>query len=139
MDLKNLDTKAAAECGSWLHLRSPLDSSLLYADDDAKKKPCRIKLLGADSDTLQKYGRGLLDEQRRAARADGAEFKTAEEQEAEIVSLLCEATVAIENVTLEGKPIGESKLALRGLFVRFPWIAEQAIKRVRDRAAYLKN
>lgn len=139
MDLSNLNTRAAAEAGAWLHLRSPIDGTPLYADDDTKKKPWRIKLLGADSDTLQKYGRGLLDEQRRAARSEGSEIKTAEEQEAEIVALLCEATTAIENITEEGKPVGSSKLAVRSMYLRYPWIAEQAIRRVRDRAAYLKN
>ena len=139
MDLSSLDTRAACEGGSWLHLRSPIDGSLLYADDEKKKLPSRVRLLGADSDTLQKYGRGLLDEQRRVARSEGAEPKTAEEQEAEIISLLCEATITVENLILDKKPVTDSKLAIRSLYVRFPWIAEQAIKRVRDRAAYLKN
>lgn len=139
MDLSKLDTRAASENGTWLHLRSPLDNSLLYADDEEKKKPSRIKLLGADSDTLQRYGQRLLDEQRRAARTDGAEFKSSEEQEEEIITLLCEATIGIENLSIGDKPVACTKLSVRSMYVRFPWIAEQAIRRVRDRAAILKN
>jgi hypothetical protein len=145
MDLTDFDVKRRAEEGSWLHLREPINNELLFADDgdeygdSGERRPMRLKLLGADSDTLQKYGRGLLDEQRRQAATEGKAFRSSSEVEEDLISLLVAATVDCENILVDGEEIEPTRRELEALYERFPWIAEQAMRRVRDRAAYLKN
>jgi hypothetical protein len=145
MDLTKLDTRRRAEEGSWLHLREPIHNQLLFADDgdelgdSGERRPMRLKLLGADSDTLQKYSRGLLDDQRRQVMTEGKSFRSSDEVEDDLIALLVAATVDCENILVDGEEVEPIKAELTALYERFPWIAEQAMRRIRDRAAYLKN
>ena len=137
MDLSTLDTKSAANAGSWLHLRSPKGGALLYADEE-KTLPMRIKLLGADSDEYQRLVRGLSDEQRAAARK-GLEVESTEALEGEAIKIIVGVSVECENLVLKGDEVESTKLAFRALYVQFPWIAEQAGGHIRNRGAYLEN
>jgi len=88
MDLSTLNTKKPAEDGAWLHLCYPYKTQLMYEPGEDGKpdetRPCRVKLRGMESETvqdvLQRLNKSKMSgrkQDERKAEADGLKFAAA--------------------------------------------------------------
>lgn len=128
MDLASLDTRQGAEQGMELQLKHPQTGDPL---------PCRITLLGADSDAWQNKQAELV--QRRVNRLQRTKKNTASvaDLEADSIELLCAVTAGWSGITLAGEDIPYSAEKAAWLYRGYPWIREQAYEAVNDRGNFL--
>ena len=121
-DLKDLDTKANGEKGSVLKLRHPATGEILFSDEK-KVRPFTLTLVGMDSDRFQKARKKLAE----SSRDDG-------NHELGVKSLVA-GTLGC-HLILDGKQVELSDIG--GIYDQYPWIAEQAIQFMADRANFIK-
>lgn len=118
-----------------LHLKHPLDGTLLYADD-AQSKPIVINLYGKAS---KQYQRAVTAMQSRALRRQAKKTEaTPEMLQSEALSLLEACSESAENLTLNGKEV-KTKEDLRALYEdpRFSWIKDQVDENLSEASNFL--
>lgn len=104
LNLSVFDTVTQSTEGAWLHLTVPGSRDFAYLDGhlDKPKKPLRIQLKGADSDTFAKE----LQRINKKSRKTGNKEKNLEEIAREWSELYAKMTISWENMPSEdGKPL----------------------------------
>lgn len=141
-DLSKLETRESSNEGAWLHITSPVDGELIYADADHEDpKPCRIKLAGADSDVHKRVSNRL-----GSARAvntvgkDGRLKISLDKISQDNLELACECTLDTENLEWEGVAINASnKKQIQLMYESAPWLLEQVREFIETRSNFLGN
>jgi len=126
MDLKNLNVVDVANQGEWLELEHPVTGEPLGV---------RIKLAGIDSDY---YKKEMRRQQNRRLKK-GIRNISAEELEAETISLLVACTLEWENVEYDGTPLECNAENVRKIYKEFSWIREQVDVFINNRGNFIKN
>ena len=106
------DTKKISEAGAWVHLKDGRKPAYWTDDKGAvdESRPARIKMLGPDSETLQKRAR-----KRVAKRNSGAPAEN-----------MADATLTWENIPgADGKPLEFSPDNALWLYEAYPAIVRQ--------------
>lgn len=128
MDFANFDLTDAADGGVWLHMKSPFDGALLYADDGKQEKPCRVLVRGNHSDEMRAlikaHDRKIGALSLRLAKAESDKAANAimaqidEAKEAHEDRLIQCAVMGWENIIHGGKPIERTDEAVLKVFTR---------------------
>lgn len=130
LDLSSLDTKEASEKGAVLEVLHPIEGTPLGI---------KITLAGADSDIYRTAWRKMVDKmsqrQRPGQRLNFA-FKDQDEGDLDVQAT---CTLAWEGVLVDGQEIACSKENAKELYRRFPWIREQVVSFMGDRANFLQR
>lgn len=142
MDLSKFDMKEGADAGALLELLD-LEGQPLFLDDtdDPEHIPVLrmgITLLSADSRTYrdifhknQNLRLNANQKRRKSRDLDVAEF------EEEALEALIACTQIFHNVQLEGEALEATPINARKVYVRYPFIREQAEAFMQDRSEYL--
>lgn len=140
LNLATLNTRSAANEGAWLHLDHPQTGEPLYADEE-RSKPCRIRLLGADSDQFKRLANKLSSERMSKAMSRRGKLTVQMDRvEEDKLDVLCECTVLCENLAWGDAPVlAEDKQALRRMYQDAGWIADQVDDFMNERANFLGN
>lgn len=135
LDLAQLDTAARAEAGVEMTVRHPVSGEALSAGDGSAVK---LRLAGLDSERFERASAVLaaarLAEERRAPQPDaGADGLTRTER----ARLLALVTVDWRGVALDGEALACTAENAERLYLRLPWLLDQADRFVADRANFL--
>lgn len=124
VDLAHLDTVARCDQGAQLELLHP-----------ATGKPLGVflTLAGVDSGA-HRQALAFLAEQRLRRRGMSPDDLRGEE-----VEIAARCTLSWRGVLIAGVEVAHSLEAARDLYGRFPWIREQALAFIGDRAQYLRD
>lgn len=146
-DLADIDIKADSEAGSWLHLKDPRQASPLYADKE-RTKPCRLHLLGPESDAVKSVSEEVNKErQKREAERnvyDGAGKltkrgeSTPEELLADDVKVYVAATIGWENLAFNGSE-KFSKATIKAMYEQRAWAGRQAFNWMTNYANFIQG
>ena len=123
-DLSILDTQARCEQGAELELLHPATGQPLGIF---------ITLAGVDSRTHRK-ALAFLAERRLKKRSISPDDLRGED-----VEVAARCTLGWRGVRIDGQEVSCSLENSRALFERFPWIREQAVAFIGDRAQYLRD
>lgn len=137
-DMSKINLQVAAEVGADLHLMHPIDDELIYQDEE-KKKPVKIKLLGHDSKAWRNKNREFSRKRTAAMqkrKGKGVDFTPSDEEASE---MLAACTMSWENVLVDGEEIEFTKEVAYDLYMEQPWIREQADVFIGDRANFFTN
>lgn len=104
MDFNQFDSVAAGNQGAWLHLASPINGKLLFADTE-ETQPCRVKVLGAEGSV----GQGMLKSAREAMQAPADAKDGAEDPNEVLLSETANLIVGFENVNKGSAPAAAPK------------------------------
>lgn len=148
-NIENLDTESKQEQGAWLHLVDPATGDLAYADK-AKKKPCRIKFKGyqsqAGKENIVKGRNKLMKEavtQGKRNKSDKPKDLTvADLQENALTDAqtLTELVIDWENIPgADGKFIEFSKEAFHNAAVRMLDLRKQALDFISDQKVFFQE
>lgn len=91
MDFSQFDSKSAGDAGAWMHVRSPINGDLLWADSE-QKKPCRVQVLGIEG----AIGQSLLKAERDKMKG--------EVKETDMAAQTAPLIVGFENINRGKKP-----------------------------------
>ena len=132
------DTRKISETGAWVHVKDGYRGAYLEGEDGQpdESKPIRIKMLGPDSDTLQRRARKRVASRLRASGGNIDLSKMSEDQieamlennSSSLAENMADATLTWENMP---NPDNLSELlafspeAAEDLYIRFPAIARQ--------------
>lgn len=136
MDLENLDTTSLADQGADLELMTPSGKLIV---DEATKKPWTIRLLGVDSRKYQELQHRSANKRIARRQRSRKAVVTSEELDTDQLEILIDITINWSGISLNkaAGPLPFTKENVRMLYMRFPWIREQAEDFVQDRANYL--
>ena len=138
MDLKSLDTIAAADRGAPLHLRHPSTDTPLM--DETTGEPVSITLLGADSADFRRAEHAQQEKRIAKAQRSGRMAPGAGKQiEEDYIELLALATKSWQHIILDGVRLECNRETAKTLYTRFPWIREQVSTFIGSRSNYLGN
>lgn len=129
MELKKLDTRAAAERGFALSL----------VDANGQPTDITITVRGADSSVYRDVQR---DQQRRRLAHVSRTRKvtlTPEEIDAEALELTVAATAGWTGIEVDGEPLAFSTAAAEKLYRDYPMIREQVDAAINDRSNFLQS
>lgn len=130
------DTKKISEAGAWVHIKDGRRPAY-WIDEKGKihdDKPVRIKMLGPDSETLQKRARKRVAKRVKAAggsldmsKMSSAEIEDMMERNSGAVAEnMADATLTWENIPgADGKPLEFSTENALWLYETYPAIARQ--------------
>lgn len=124
VDLASLDTVAAAEQGAVFRPEHPVTGDPLGIE---------ITLAGADSAIFRRAQNALLD-RRMAGRKKKL---SSEEIQAESSGLLAACTLSWKGMVVDGQEVPCGRDAAGALYLRFPWLREQADAFISERRNYL--
>lgn len=134
MDLNQFDTsqRPAVE----MPLMSPLDQPIV---DEETKEPVTISLVGKDSHEHHQAAHESTNRRiERSARRKKVQM-TSEELSEETLDILVACTKDWKHIAVDGKKVGFNPINARALYKRFPFIREQVIAFIEDRANFLGN
>jgi hypothetical protein len=136
VDLSKFDVVKVANAGSKMPVKHPLSGEPLMDDGS----PVTITLLGSDSDEYMKLNRKQRNE-RMGLRLQGDTIKTAkvEDLERDTLETAVICTTAWEGFDENGVIFSFTAENARALYTRLPWVLEQVISFIRNRANFLKN
>jgi hypothetical protein len=137
LDFADLDTKTPAEAGAELHLENPKTGDPIYLADGS---PATITFMGPDSAKVRAFQRRHTDDALEAARRNKSPI-SAEASERRTVGELAAITLRWNVPPLDGQPVPCTEANARKLYgdPRLPWIVEQAVRFVTDRARFFKS
>lgn len=132
MDLLNLDVVRMANEGTVLELLHPATGEALTDEKGKEPKAFFLRLLGSDSDTF----RSTL--KRRAERNQSKKNKKVDLDEVELraAELLAKCTTEIYLIE-DGKPVVYSRSEMTRVYLKYPWIREQAEEHMADRSVLM--
>ncbi len=137
MDLGKFDTQRNATQGVNMELKHPGTGQVLKQDGTGV--PITINLTGRDAADYQQLAHKVQNKKLDKAGRSGRLKVTAEEIEDDELALLVLSTKGWAGITIEGVAIEYSPEAAKQLYLRFPWIREQASEFVADRSNFLGN
>ena len=125
--------------GSWMHLRHPVYSHLLYTGEDVdaygkvadeenigNAKPVRVKILSSESAV---YKDAVARETRKAISAPKADREQIEERNIRVTATVI---VDFENVIALGKPLKADKMSDKILFLKSADSYRRQVQRFSD-------
>jgi hypothetical protein len=132
MDLNNLDVVKLANEGAVLELLHPGTGEVLTDEKGKEPKAWFLRMLGSDSDiyrnTIKRRFERNQNKKNSKIDLDEVQVRTAE--------LLAKCTVdcyIIEN----GKPIECSQSEMTRVYLKYPWLREQAEEAMADRSVLM--
>lgn len=125
MDLSNFDVVAAAGNARTIEIFDPHDNPT----------DITISVLGTDSDTYRTKERELQSRKRGKKRLE--ELTDFQAQERNVITCMAHCTTAWTNVYEDGEPLECNTLNARRIYEKYPWLREQVIEAMRDRAEFL--
>ena len=111
---------------------------LVFEDEQGSLQPVTITLLGAESGVVRAERRVQVNRRFRRGLAQASKI-TAEETEAEALTLLVKQTVAWQGVALGDDLLECTEANVRRVYTEFPWIRQQVDTFVNDISNYLGN
>lgn len=147
-NIENLDTESKQEAGAWLHLRDPATGELAYADAK-KKKPCRIKFKGYQSEAGKQSVVNGRNKMMKAAIEQGKKGKQDAPKEMTLEDLNENALSDAETLTAlvldwenipgaDGKIIPFSKEEFHNAAVRMLDLRKQALEHIQDQTVFFE-
>lgn len=136
MDLSKFNTKKKSNEGAFLHLKSPVDGSLLYDDG----KPVGLYLLGSDSDKVQSAIHKRFNESYASAKSESDKDETgiSEKSDAAKNELLADCTRGWEGLSLDGdNEFSREKILSVYSNSGWLWLRNQALSFVDNRANFI--
>jgi hypothetical protein len=148
MDLSKLDVVELANKGTVLELKFPFDVAIdgkeyfagdVMTDEKGKEpKPFYLRLLGSDSDVYRNGIKRKLEIQLNKNK-DGKNKKVDLDHEqlkgAELMAKCTTECYFIEN----GKPVECTTSEMTRVYLKYPWMREQAEAQMADRSALMKG
>lgn len=145
-NIENLDTESKQEAGAWLHLTDPATGEPAYADK-AKKKPCRIKFKGYQSDAGKQSVIDGRNKMMKAALEQGKKGKSDKPKEMTIDDLkenaesdaktLTALAIDWENIPgSDGKMIPFDKEVFYNAAVRMLDLRKQSLEFIQDQKVF---
>ena len=132
MDLSNLDVVACANEGSILELLHPVDGTVLTDEKGKKPKAFFIRLLGDDSDKFRSGVRRAFEKNEKSKKTDIDKMLR---QSAELLAKCTIDCYFIENK----KPVDCTAQEMTRIYLKYPWISEQANEHMKDRSNFTKG
>jgi hypothetical protein len=130
---------AKADVGVPMAVLNPKTSEpLVFEDEQGSLQPVTITLLGAESGVVRAERRVQVNRRFRRGLAQASKI-TAEETEAEALTLLVKQTVAWQGVALGDDLLECTEANVRRVYTEFPWIRQQVDTFVNDISNYLGN
>ena len=139
MDLSKLNVVEKANAGTVLELVNPFDGELLTDEgekvgDPKNIKPFYLRLLGSDSDI---YRNAI---KRRFERSQGKKTKKLDLDDAQLKAAELLAKCTTECYMLEdGKVVVCTQPEMVRLYMKLPWLREQAEDHIGDRSALMTS
>lgn len=133
MDLSNLDVVKAANAGTVMKVRHPTTGDIL-TDGKKADKEFFLRLLGSDSDVYRNAIKRRF-EKRRGKNQNKVDLDEAQRDAAALLARCTTECYLIEN----GEPVECSVQALSALYLKYPWLKEQAEEHMGDRANLLES
>ena len=128
MDLGKLDVVAGANAGAWVDIIHPTT---------LQKTGIRIKVLGADSEVVRRAVEKAQRERLEDLRAKVSDEEGKRRMETRDLGILLVATVAWEEVELDGSALQFNDQNVAMVYQRFPVIREQVAAAIGDRGVFL--
>lgn len=134
-DLAALDLQSGSDGGTEVHLEHPVTGLPLY---DATDQPIFIAVLGEDSKKVRAQDRKANDRRTDMLRKNRGNALDTESSERDAVERLVAATLRWNLMPLDGKALPCTPLNARRVYSdpRFPWIAEQIDKAMKDKKRF---
>lgn len=138
LDLSTLDTKAAAEEGSFVELEDPRTDEVLRDDDG---KAYYIEVIGMDSEKLRAVSRKITDKRVTNIRKNKDVEFDSEAADKERAGVYASATKSWYLPPLDGQVIECNERNAKKLYLdpRFPWLAEKIDKEIANRKRFFKK
>lgn len=133
MDLSKLDTASVANEGAVMEVTHPVTQEPLKQDDGSL---VTITLAGIDSDIYRRAVYASGDRVMKVVRA-GQENRAAD-LDNDKLSTLAVCTLAWSGIELDGQKLDCTRENARKLYMRVPWLREQADTFIANRANFLK-
>lgn len=128
-----------ATTGVKMIVTSPITSEpLTYENGDGHVTDVTITLLGADSEVVRAVKRAAQNRRFRKGLL-GATKVTAEELEAEALTILCKQVVAWDGIKLGDEVLDANEANARLVFTKFPWLKAQVDTFVNEVSNFVGN
>lgn len=134
MDLNKLDVVKFANEGSVLELLHPVTGEVL-TDDSKKPKAFYLRLLGSDSDAYRNALNRRFEQTQNSKKKAKIDLDVAKRKGAELLARCTTECFMIE----DGKVIEYSKNEMIRLYLKYPWMREQAEDFMSDRGNLIKS
>jgi hypothetical protein len=138
-DLSTLDSKSAAEAGTFVHLDSPATGEPMYDDDGVT--PFGIGIIGGDSGKVSDELRAIADRRLERIQRNRSIVTNSLVGRQEDINTMAAATTHWHLPPVDGEVLVCSEVSARKLYAdpRFPWIMEQLEKAIGDRKRFFKR
>lgn len=135
LDLTQLDTVSAADDGAVMEVLHPVSGAVLTQADG---NPVTIVLAGEDSELFRRADRAARNRRLKSQQAGRRVQISAEELENDSLELLVACTIKWQGIGLgDQSDLPFSAGNARMLYKRLPWLKEQAVGFIGDRANFL--
>ena len=124
MDLRDLDTLAAAEKGLTFDVVHPFNGEPLTSTVNKKEVAWKITVVGVGS-RLYKQAQKKLENAQKASWANKHKAISEEEEEELSLNIAATCTTGWEGIHEDGKPVEFNKANATRLFKEYPWLAKQ--------------
>ena len=130
MDLKQLDTLAAAEKGLTFDVVHPFSKEVLtYKNKEGEEVPSTISVLGVGS-RAYKQAEKKLELARKNSWARKHKDLDEDEEHELILNIAVSCTTAWEGIEEDGKIVPFSKDNVARIFEAYPWLANQVTEQM---------
>jgi hypothetical protein len=146
MDLSNLDVIELANKGTAFELLHPGNGEVLtdqtgelnddgLDEDNKKPKAFFVRTLGSDSDTYRKSIQAFTEKSLNSKKKNKVDLDDSKLKGAELLAKCTTDCYFIEN----GKVIECTKSEMIRIYLKYPWIREQAEANLGDRSVLMKG
>ena len=140
MDLSKLDVVKLANEGTVLELLHPGNGEVLTDEGDKlgdpkNIKPFYVRMLGSDSDVYREGTKRHLEKSMNSKKKAKVDLDDAKLKAAELIAKCTTECYFIEN----GKVVECNKSEMIRIYLKYPWIREQAEAHMGDRSALMQS
>lgn len=135
MDLKDLNIVALANKGEVLELLHPATGEVLTDEKGKNPKAFYLRLLGSDSDAYRNSIKRRFEKTQNQQKKQKIDIDDAQIKAAELLAKCTTECYMIE----DGKPIECTKSEMTRLYLKYPWMREQAEDFMGDRSNLFKS
>lgn len=139
MDLRQFDTKDAANAGATLTIKHPVELTPLRKEDGSE---VTITVLGRDSDKYREITNQIQKRAtQRLARAKGDLEKATDPEitKKEAILRLADTTIGWSGVELDGEMLECNRMNAEIIYTEFPFIADQVADFQEDMENFLRK
>ena len=139
-DLNNLDVVKLANQGTILELINPGNGETLTDEgeklgDKKDIKPFYVRLLGSDSDVYRNTIKRRFEQSQGKNKSKKIDIEEAQQKGAELIARCTTDCYMIE----DGKAVECTQLEMVRLYLKYPWLREQAEEHIGDRSALMTS